>query len=93
MPELKELFDLRYTAAAEYLEQFTHPWQALEGIEDLIRELGAGLGADYLEVRPQVWVHRCRHRGAALRVHPGQRPGGSGLRGRQFRGTEECDSL
>ena len=58
MPELKELFDLRYTAAAEYLGQFTHPWQALEGIEGLIRELGAGLGADYLEVSPQVWVHR-----------------------------------
>lgn len=54
----EELFDLRYTRAAAYLRRFDHPWQALEGIEGLIRELGSSLGEDFLEISPQVWVHR-----------------------------------
>ena len=58
MLEIKDLFDLRYSRAADYLRQFDRPWQALEGIESLIRELGRGLGEDFLEISPQVWVHR-----------------------------------
>lgn len=58
MLETKDLFDLRYSRAADYLRQFDRPWQALEGIESLIRELGRGLGEDFLEIGPQVWVHR-----------------------------------
>ena len=41
MLETKDLFDLRYTRAADYLRQFDRPWQALEGIEALIREIEA----------------------------------------------------
>ena len=52
------LFDLSKTRAAAYLAGFDAPWQALEGIGELIRELGRGLGEDYLEVAPQVWVHK-----------------------------------
>ena len=55
---MEELFDLGRTLAADYLRQFDRPWQALEGIESLIRELGRGLGEDFLEISPQVWVHR-----------------------------------
>lgn len=58
MLETKDLFDLRYSRAADYLRQFDRPWQALEGIASLIFELGRGLGEDFLEISPQVWVHR-----------------------------------
>lgn len=58
MPKTKDLFDLRCTRAAAYLRSFAYPWQALTGIEEMIRELGAGLGAEFLEVSPQVWVHK-----------------------------------
>ncbi len=34
--------------------------------------------------------HRSGNGGAPRRVHPGQRPGGRGLRGGQLRGAEEC---
>ena len=53
-----ELFDLAHTQAAEYLSAFPYPWQALAGIQNLIEELGAGLGEEYTEVCPQVWVHK-----------------------------------
>ena len=52
-----ELFDLSHSAAGRYLADFPHPWQALGGIKQLILDLGKGLGSDYQEVSPQVWVH------------------------------------
>lgn len=58
MLKMKDLFDLRYTRAAQYLQSFAYPWQALEGIEGMIRKLGSSLGSDFLEVSPQVWVHK-----------------------------------
>ena len=54
----KELFDLKYTKAGEYLAGFEYPWQALKGIKDLILDLGKNLGEDYTEVSPTVWVHK-----------------------------------
>ena len=53
----KELFDLEYTMAGEYLAGFEYPWQALKGIRDLILELGEKLGDDYTQVSSHVWVH------------------------------------
>ncbi len=53
-----QLFDLKHSAAGEYLAGFEYPWQALKGIKDLILSLGAALGDDYTEVSPQVWVHK-----------------------------------
>ncbi len=53
-----QLFDLTHTLAGDYLARFEYPWQALKGIKDLIVELGAGLGEDYVETAPQVWIHR-----------------------------------
>ncbi len=52
------LFDLSHTLAGKFLAGFAYPWQALSGIKALILELGAGLGEDYLELSPQVWVHK-----------------------------------
>ena len=44
--------------ASGYLAQFEYPWQALKGIASLIVQLGEGLGDDYKEISPQVWVHK-----------------------------------
>lgn len=52
-----DLFDLSRSAAGEYLSQFSHPWQALPGITELILALGPQLGPDYRETAPAVWVH------------------------------------
>ena len=51
------LFDLSHTLAGDYLARFTYPWQALDGIKELILTLGPALGDEYEERAPQVWVH------------------------------------
>ncbi len=51
------LFDLSHTLAGDYLARFAYPWQALDGIKELILTLGPALGDDYQERAPQVWVH------------------------------------
>ena len=57
MYTIAQLYDLEHTAAKAYLSQFTYPWEALKGIKEMILELGAGLGEEYTQVSPQVWVH------------------------------------
>ena len=52
------LFDLSRTLAGEYLARFEYPWQALDGIKELILRLGPALGEEYEERAPQVWVHQ-----------------------------------
>ena len=49
--ETKQLFDLTRTLAGEYLAQFQYPWQALEGIKDLILALGPTLPEEEYEQR------------------------------------------
>ena len=58
MVTIQELYDLEHTLAKSYLAGFTYPWEALKGIKDFILQLGSGLGEDYVQVSPQVWVHR-----------------------------------
>ena len=58
MYTINNLFDLSHTLAAEYLQSFTYPWEALKGIKDLITTLGASLGDEYTEISPAVWVHK-----------------------------------
>ena len=57
MLKTTDLYDLRHSAAGDYLSRFEYPWQALKGIKDLILDLGSRLGDDYREVAPSVWVH------------------------------------
>ena len=58
MIKTHELYDLCHSLAAGYLEKFEYPWQALGGIKALILELGPKLGDDYVQVSPEVWVHK-----------------------------------
>ena len=52
------LFDLSHTLAGDYLARFEYPWQALDGIKDLILALGPTLGGEYEELGSQIWVHQ-----------------------------------
>lgn len=53
------LFDLSHTAAKEFLEQFTYPWEALPHIKEFIKKLGESLSEDEYEKRGEtVWVHK-----------------------------------
>ena len=103
------LLDLSHTLAGDYLAQFQYPWEALDGIKDLIIALGPTLGDEYEEMGSQIWVHQtaqiahsaflarpassARGGGAPLRLPPGLRPGGGGLRGGQLRGAEKRHPL
>lgn len=51
------LFDLSHTLVGEYLARFEYPWQALDGIKELILSLGPTLGDEYEEMGAGVWVH------------------------------------
>lgn len=53
-----DLFDLRRSAAGEYLKEFMYPWEALPGIKGMILELGKSLGEEYNQTQPQIWVHK-----------------------------------
>ena len=53
------LLDLSHTLAGDYLAQFQYPWEALDGIKELILRLGPSLDpAEYEERSPHVWVHK-----------------------------------
>ena len=58
MYSISEMYDLNHTKAKAYLEGFTYPWEALKGIKDMIIALGETLGEEYMQVSPQVWVHK-----------------------------------
>ena len=58
MIKTSDLFDLRRSAAGEYLKAFPYPWQALPSIQEMILELEKNLGEEYIQIQPQVWAHR-----------------------------------
>ena len=59
MIEIKEFFDLTHTQAADYLSAFRYPWEALDGIKQMILDLGEKLPVDEYEQRAEgVWVHK-----------------------------------
>lgn len=57
MVKTKELLDLTHTRAAEYLDGFVYPWEALSGISEMIIELGQTLPEEEFD-HPQddVWI-------------------------------------
>lgn len=57
--ETSQFFNLSHSLAGEYLSQFEYPWQALDGIKELIQALGPTLLQDEYEERaPGVWIHK-----------------------------------
>lgn len=59
MYTITDLYDLNHTLAADYLKQFTYPWEALNGIKDFILELGKTLDPNEYDQREEgVWVHK-----------------------------------
>ncbi len=59
MYRIADLYDLNHTIAADYLNAFTYPWEALKGIRELILSLGSQLDTkDYDQVSQGVWVHK-----------------------------------
>ena len=57
MYKITDLFDLSHSLAADYLRGFTYPHEALKGIKEFIRALGATLPADeYDHPRETVWI-------------------------------------
>ena len=56
---ISDLLDLSHTMAGEYLRQFQYPWEALDGIKELILSLGGKLSPEeYTQSREHVWVHK-----------------------------------
>lgn len=59
MLKTADLLDLTHTLAGEYLAGFEYPWQALDGIKELVLSLGPGLpGSEYDHPADGVWVHK-----------------------------------
>lgn len=59
MVKTEDLYDLSHTMCADYLRNFTYPWEALQGISTMIEELGKELPSnEYLQIHPSVWIHR-----------------------------------
>ena len=57
--KITDLYDLSHTAAADYLSQFTYPWEALKGISDFIIALGKTLSPEEYDCPSEnVWVHK-----------------------------------
>ncbi|MBO4433195.1 MAG: UDP-N-acetylglucosamine pyrophosphorylase [Clostridia bacterium] len=55
--KIKDLYDLSHTRAAEYLSQFTYPWEALAGISDLILEIGKTLPEEEFDHPSEdIWI-------------------------------------
>ena len=49
--KITELYDLTKTIAADYLNKFTYPFEALKGITELIISLGEKLDSSVYEKR------------------------------------------
>ena len=53
------LYNLEETIAKEFLEKYTYPWEALEGIGAYIAELGKSLPKEeYNQIGENVWIHK-----------------------------------
>ena len=56
---IKELYDMKETAAKPMLESVTYPWEALPKIKDFIIELGNSLDPEEYEKRGEnIWIHK-----------------------------------
>ena len=59
MYTVRDLYSLNHTQAGEYLQGFSYPWQALEGLKAFILSLGEGLDEkQYDKVGEGIWIHK-----------------------------------
>ena len=57
--KINDLFDLTHTMAADYLNGFEYPWEALAGLAEFVRLKGIGLSETEYEKRAEdIWVHK-----------------------------------
>ena len=104
--KITELYDLTHTLAADYLSQFTYPWEALQGISDFIIELGNSLDENEYEKRGEnIWIHKTANVfptaflngplivGKNACLCPGQRARRRGRGCGQFHRAEKRDSV
>lgn len=55
--KIKNLFSLENSAAGDYLSRFEYPWEALDGIGDMIIEKGKNLDKNiYEEKGENIWI-------------------------------------
>lgn len=56
---IQNMYNLKETIAAAYLERFTYPWEALGGIGDYIKELASTLSEEEYEKRGEnIWISK-----------------------------------
>lgn len=59
---VEALYTPEHTLAAPLLRSVVYPWEALAGIRECIRALGAALSPEeYDSPRPGVWIHKTAH--------------------------------
>lgn len=57
--KISDMYSLEHTIAKDYLMQFTYPWEALSGINEIIIALGKKLSSDeYDNPSKNVWIHK-----------------------------------
>ena len=67
--EISKLLDLSHTPAADYLSRFVYPWEALSGISDCIKQLGASLPRDvYDHPQDNIWIAKNANISAAAHI-------------------------
>ena len=55
--KIKDLYDLEHTKAASYLADFEYPWEALDGISNMVLAIGQSLSPDeYDHPSDNVWI-------------------------------------
>lgn len=55
--KISNMYDLKETIAADYMESAVYPWELLDGLSDYIKKLGASLDPEKYEQRAEyVWV-------------------------------------
>lgn len=55
--KITDLYDLTHTRGADYLSQFTYPWEALSGITDLVLAIGKTLPEEEFDHPAEdIWI-------------------------------------
>jgi len=67
---VSELYDLKHSLAGEYLSGCQYPWEAVTEIRSLIVALGQTLPEEYVQTRPQIWIHRTARVAESAQIAP-----------------------